>query len=637
MSKVHVVAKRDFLESLTTARPLVGLAELIWNGFDAGSDRVEVHLDLNQLGGIEAIRVRDHGSGINHEHVEALFGSLGDSWKKKKTRDHGRVLHGKSGKGRFRAFALGTLVDWKTTFRGGDQKTRSYQIRGLASSLDDFEISDLIEAFDTPTGTEVVISNLRHDFGSLTHESAAGELGRLFAAYLTEYPHFTLEYRGVRIEPKDAQAHRADYPLDNLTLSDNRVANATVSVVEWTMPTERALHLCDANGLALHEAPAGRQIRAPGFNFTAYVKSDYFLELERQNLLVLDDLHPDLEAILTAAKGAIKDHFRRRMQENQGQVIMRWKNDGVYPFEDKKSLNPVEKAERQVFDILAVQVESHLPNFAEADAQSRKFTFRLLAKAICENPGSIPKLFGDVLKLKKEDQEELIGLLQETTLSSVIGLAGVVATRLEFLKNLETLLRPSADQPATLEPGELRGILENQTWVLDDEFGLAGNDKRLEAALLEHQGKNAKVAATGPFHKVRRSGSGELEYLIVDIQVPGTKAAGESLTLLTEFAHAVARDSRFRGLSARWTWLTISHEVGEVTAAETSHSGKSMGRVVEDADLKLTIWVKTWSEIISNARARLSFTQQQLAEQADTASAKTPLKKTHLKYIPTST
>ncbi len=125
MSKVHVVAKRDFLESLTVARPLVAIAELVWNGFDALSDRVQVHLDMNRMDGLQTIRVRDYGYGINHAHVEDLFGSLGDSWKKKKTRQKGRSLHGKSGKGRFKAFALGTLVEWNTTFRSDDGKSRS--------------------------------------------------------------------------------------------------------------------------------------------------------------------------------------------------------------------------------------------------------------------------------------------------------------------------------------------------------------------------------------------------------------------------------------------------------------------------------------------------------------------------------
>jgi HSP90 family molecular chaperone len=125
---------------------MVALAELVWNGFDAQSDRVQVHLDMNRMGGLQTIRIRDFGYGINHAHVEDLFGSLGDSWKKKKARQNGRALHGKSGKGRFRAFALGTLVEWNTTFRGDDGKAKTYRIRGQAVSVDDFDIFDPIKA-----------------------------------------------------------------------------------------------------------------------------------------------------------------------------------------------------------------------------------------------------------------------------------------------------------------------------------------------------------------------------------------------------------------------------------------------------------------------------------------------------------
>jgi Histidine kinase-, DNA gyrase B-, and HSP90-like ATPase len=285
MSKVHVVAKRDFLESLTVARPLVALAELVWNGFDAQSERVQVHLGKNRMDGLQTIRVRDYGYGINHAHVEALFGSLGDSWKKQKARVNGRALHGKSGKGRFRAFALGTLVEWNTTFRADDGRSRSYRIRGQAVTLDDFDIFDPIEANAAATGTEVVISNLKHDFGSLVDDSAPLELAKLFAAYLTEYPDLTLEYNGVRIDPKSAQTHLEEYHLGDVQLSGDRKAAVAVSVVEWNISTDRVLHLCDASGIALHETQVGQQIRAPGFNFTAYVKSDHFRELDTQNQL----------------------------------------------------------------------------------------------------------------------------------------------------------------------------------------------------------------------------------------------------------------------------------------------------------------------------------------------------------------
>lgn len=64
MNKIHVIAKRDHLESLTTVkRPLDAVAQLVWNGLDALSDRVQVLFDTNGMGGLEAIRIRDYGTG----------------------------------------------------------------------------------------------------------------------------------------------------------------------------------------------------------------------------------------------------------------------------------------------------------------------------------------------------------------------------------------------------------------------------------------------------------------------------------------------------------------------------------------------------------------------------------------------
>ena len=651
MSKVHVVAKRDFLESLTMARPLAGLAELVWNGFDAGSDRVEIHLDMNGLGGIESIRVRDYGFGINHAHVENLFGSLGESWKKNKTRLDGRALHGKSGKGRFRAFALGTMVDWNTTYRGADKKSHSYRIRGLAISLDDFEIFDPVEANGTPTGTEVVISNLKHDFGSLIDESAPRELAKLFAAYLTEYPQLTLEYNGARIDPKDAQTHSRDYHLGEVSLGGDRTATVAVSVVEWNIPTERTLHLCDSKGIALHETQAGQQIRAPGFNFTAYVKSDHFLELDKSNLLMLDDLHPDVEQIVKAAKGKIKEHFRRRLLENQGLIIERWKKEQIYPYADTGPVDSLQEAERQVFDILAVNVESYLPSFEGADLKSKKFTFRLLAQAVSENPESVQKIIGDVLGLKKEAQDDLAELLRKTPLSSIISSAKTVANRLDFLVGLENLLYSKETKKRLLERDQLHKILENEAWLFDEEFTLAGSEERLEEVLQKHLDKLGKReedpepvklsdGKTGRIdlmlHKVIQPRAGEYDYLIVELKRPTKKIDDEVITQIKKYARAVATDERFRDVPARWKFVAVSNELDEFAEGEANQRGLPRGRVSDDANANITVWVKTWSEVINDARARLHFVNKQLAYQADSDSAKAYLKKTHEKFIPTT-
>lgn len=412
MSKIHVTAKRDFLESLTNAKPLDGLAEIIWNGFDAEANHVQVFFELNDMDGIESIKVRDFGYGIDREKVESYFGNLGESWKKKQYRQNGRALHGKNGKGRFKAFGLGELIEWNTSYKH-DGKTYSYKIKGNAQTLDDFDISDPVESKSSTLGTEVVIYNLRKDFRSLRQDSATQELAKKFAAYLTEYPSLKLEYGGTKIDPKIAQSHHKNYHLGDIELTDGRSVAVEVSVIEWKISTERVLHLCDAKGISLDEVPAGQTIRAPGFDSTAYIKSEFFRELDSVNQLSLADLHPDVQAILKVAKNKIKEHFRLRLLEKQGMVVDRWKKEHVYPYEDKPNLDPIEVVERQVFDMLAVNVESYLPSFEDADEKSKRFTFRLLAQAVRDNPDSVQKIIGEVLGLKKADQDDLAELLRK--------------------------------------------------------------------------------------------------------------------------------------------------------------------------------------------------------------------------------
>lgn len=651
MSKVHVVAKRDFLESLTVARPLVALAELVWNGFDAQSERVQVHLDVNGMGGLQTIRIRDYGHGINHAHVENLFGSLGDSWKKRKGRMNGRALHGKSGKGRFRAFALGTLVEWNTTFQAGDGKSHSYRIRGNAGTLDDFDIFDPVEANGVQTGTEVVISNLKHGFGSLVEDSAPLELAKLFAAYLTEYPGLILEYNGAHIDPKSAQKHLQDYHLGEVELSGDRKARVAVSVVEWNIPTDRVLHLCDASGIALHEAQVGQQIRAPGFNFTAYVKSDHFRELDKENQLVLEEMHPDVVEIVKAAKNKVKEHFRRRLLEDQGRVVERWKQERIYPYEDKTNLDPVEEAERQVFDILAVNVESYLPSFEGADTKSKKFTFRLLAQAIQENPDSVQEIIGEVLGLKKDAQDELAQLLRKTPLSSIISSAKIVANRLDFLTGLESLLFDKENKKRLLERDQLHKILENEAWLFHEEFGLAGSELRLEQVLQKHlavlgeredspapvklaDGKSGRVDLM--LQKVVQPRTGQFDYLVVELKRPKKKIDSDVLSQIERYAIAVASDERFRGVPATWNFVVVSNEMDDFAKRKAEQRGWPRGKVFDDAQLNITVWVKEWAEVINDARARLGFVNQQLAYEADGDSAKAYLKKAHARFIPTT-
>lgn len=648
MSKIHVTAKRDFLETLTNAKPLDALAEIIWNGFDAEANHVQVFFELNEMDAIESIKVRDYGYGIDREKVERYFGNLGDSWKKAQHRQNGRALHGKNGRGRFKAFGLGDLIEWDTSYKH-DGKIYSYRIKGSSQTLDDFDISDPVESKSSIVGTEVLIYNVKKDFRSLKHDSAPQELAKKFAAYLTEYSNLKLEYNGTTIDPKSAQNHQRSYPLEDIFLGGGRSVFVEVSVIEWKISAERVLHLCDAKGISLGEVQAGQTIRAPGFSFTAYIKSEFFRELDSTNQLAVTDLDPDVQIILKAAKNKIKEHFRLRLLEKQGMVVDRWKKEHIYPYEDKPNLDPIEMAERQVFDILAVNVESYLPSFEDADEKSKKFTFRLLAQAIKENPDSVQEIIGEVLGLKKVDQDDLAELLKKTPLSSIISSAKIVANRLDFLIGLETLLFDKENKKKLLERDQLHKIIENEAWVFDEEFALSGSEQRLEEVLNKHLDKLGKREddpapvvvgedKTGRIdlllHKANQPRTGEYDYLIVELKRPSQKINSKVLEQIESYAMAVANDERFSGVKIHWTFVAISNQLDDFAKRKANQRNQPRGKVYDDAELNITVWAKEWSEVINDARTRLRFVNEQLAYQADNDSAKGYLNKAHAKFIP---
>jgi hypothetical protein len=474
-------------------------------------------------------------------------------------------------------------------------------------------------------------------------------LAKIFGAYLTQYPGLIFEHNGDKVDPKSAQKNVKQYPLCDIALGDGRFVPVTISIVEWNTPTDRILHLCDADGITLHDLNAGPQIRAPGYNFTAYVKSSLFRDLDSSNELAVAEIHPDAQAVLKVVRNIIKEHFRLRTLEDQGKVIERWKEEKIYPYEDANDIGPVEEAERQVFDILAVNVQSYLPSFDEADKKSKKFTFRLLAQAVKENPDSIQKIISDVLGLKKEAQDDLADLLKKTPLSSIISSAKVVANRLDFLVGLETLLFDKENKNRLLERDQLHKILEQEAWLFHEEFGLAGSELRLEEVLskyLDKLGKReddpAPVLLEGDktgrvdlmLQKVTQPRSGEFDFLVVELKRPSKKIDSDVITQIEKYAIAAAKDERFHNIKAKWTFLAISNELDEYAKEKTQQRGKSKGVVFDHSELNIVVIAKTWSEVINDAKSRLLFVNKQLSYEANRDSATSYLKKAHAKFIP---
>lgn len=651
MQQINVVAKPDFIESVTSSsQPLPAISEIIWNGLDAGAENVSVFLSKNELDTIESISIHDDGSGIIYDEAAQLFGNLGNSWKKSRKKLNGRSLHGKNGRGRFKAFSLGNYVEWESVYSKQDKKYK-FKITGKIENLDKFELGSVHECADTThSGTVVRIYNPIKNFRSLKSSDVCAKLARTFAAYLTEYPDISIKYDGKRINPADVQIGKFDYVISNVELEDGRNLTVNISIIEWGIQSDRTIHFCDESGISLHEIQASKSIRAPGFNFSIYIKSSYFREVDAANSLSISEMLPSVKRIVDAVVVKAKFHFRKRLAEQHSEIVNDWKKEAIYPYEEKLEIGPIESAERQVFDIVAVNVQSYLPHFDSLDNVAKKFTFKLLAQALKQNPDSVRAIIGEVLNLTPDIQNELAHLLKRTTLESVIKSAKIVANRLDFLNGLEALVFNADSKKQLLERDQLHKILEKEAWIFHEEFSLSGSEQRLEEVLIKHLDKlgNRKDSIIDPvdlgdgktgrvdlmLHKTIQPRTGEFDYLIVELKRPSQKINSDVLSQIQKYAFAIARDERFHGVKTRWTFMAISNEMDEYAQFQASQRGRLPGVVFEHEDLNITVIAKSWADIILDARTKLNFINQQLAYDATSDSAIEYLHKAHSKFIP---
>ena len=305
MKQIYVQAKPDHIESLAKSTPVSAIEELVWNALDADAREIKVDLVTNPLGAVEAVRVSDDGTGIDVPNAESTFGSLGGSWKRLATQTGvaRRMLHGRHGRGRFKAFALGTRVEWRTTVLH-DGELRSYVISGDVSAPGVFDLEES-EKPGPGTGTEVYVSNAKVNCDSLLNAAETVQsLASKFALYLKSYPDVRIYFNGLPVTPVIVQKRTTDYKL-----SLENGATAKLEVIEWKRKFTGAGRLVFAgpDGFQLHEQSA--VVRSGGVPFTAYLISERFPALGRENALVMDELNPEVRMYVDEAKKVLKAHF----------------------------------------------------------------------------------------------------------------------------------------------------------------------------------------------------------------------------------------------------------------------------------------------------------------------------------------
>lgn len=645
MTRIQLEPGDDFVQRLAHENdPVKAVVELVWNSLDADAHEVAVTLRRNEADGVIGVEVIDDGHGMAPEDVSSAFKWIGNSWKRTALRSKGeqRPLHGRFGQGRLRAFALGSQIAWETTANSLDDKRFRTVVRANAASRNDFDASDPV-ATDADPGTRFVASG-RDSLDRLDTDKTRDRVSATLAPYLIAHADVAVIYDGSRIQPADNIEHDTVYDLE--WEHGGATRQARLRIIEWKDADERAIHLCDDQGVPVDDLDTAP---AADFQYSAYVLWDEMPQHHNEWLLARMESTPSvLGVLLTEVDHKLEEHFESRRAQRRRELVEEWKQGNVYPY-DGEPATEEEKVERATFDVVATSIRGHIPTVK----RQKRLTLGLLKESIQQRPSDVSELLDQFIGLPEDVREQLERLLKRTGLARVIQASTNVTNRLEFLRALELMVYdPDASQMVG-ERAHLHRILENELWVFGEQYNLMVSERGLTAVLDRHRELLGHERTDSTPVKLLDGKSGRLDlllsvaatehdrnrHLVIELKSPKVTATGKELAQIKSYAKAVATDPRFASTTTEWDFWLVTADIDDDVRQEANQRGRERGLafepdIPEAPGAKVRVWVRDWGQIIDDAKRRLDYFQKSLQHDPSLDDAREYLRRNHGDVIP---
>lgn len=629
---------QEHFERSIKGSPREAIKELIWNACDADAKNIEISFGydgINAADTISDIYIKDDGHGIPFDYIEEYFGKYGISKKTHSDKSPaGRIYHGKLGQGRYKSLAVGNSIKWHTVFLNQAGEFRSFEIHITAGSQMNIRYSETDENTDAKqTGTTVHIHEIPDDkVKTITKMSKPSEmvpeLLATFAPYLLAYTDISIKYDGVVIDSVQQIKKQKEKELV-FNETDKSPIKARVIAITWKQAQFNKLYICGSSGVVYDEEDY------PFLNKTStslYLMGDLFEKLHRDNLLAMGRTNPAYAYFYEEAKKFATEFVGEQTKDDAAAEIGRIKEEGIYPF-DSEPQDAVAKAEREIFDVLAVEVNRAVPQLKNSHKQTKKLTYRLMREAINTNPSSIKTILAEVFNLTQEQQDDLAELLTHTHLPEIIDIAKTVSDRLNFLYALEQMVYNDKIGKPIRERAQFHKILLKELWIFGEKYTLGTSDQSLKNVLKAHikcLERNDLIPAIPPeaaedltripdiclFQQIC-PGYEQYEHLVIELKRPTLTLGKKELDQIEDYAMTVTDNPTFDKAVTKWHFILLGQDFNKYVVNKLKNKTQGVGNLYNSEDGSISISVLKWSSVIQENKFKLEFLRKKLNHQLD--------------------
>ncbi|MEU8718370.1 ATP-binding protein [Streptomyces sp. NPDC048663] len=646
----HVLleAGDDLVRQLSHEREAVkAVLELVWNSLDADADEVNVIIERSATEGVDRVVVTDTGDGISPEKARTAFKQVGNSDKRMggTTERLKRPLHGKAGRGRLRAFALGDSTRWTSTARAVDGRLMRTTIESEISRRTTWRIdSQPAPETDRPSTKVELWGKQSSHLLRLLEPKAVAQVTAALAPYLLTWTDVRVTYDGHRIDPR-TQIQEEEHSEDLTFEYDGQTHSITVRLIHWRTGTERTIALCDAASSPVETIDASAE--HADFSYTAYVLWGPMPQHRNEIPLIMLGGDTPLAPLLRVARDWISGRLEERRRRERRRLVDRWIDEGVYPY-PRHAEGDQARAEQATFDLVATSINRHITG----DRAKKRLTLSLLQNSLRHNPDEMVEILEKVLSLSGDDVSHLHGLLQQTSLSNIIRASSIVTSRLQFLTALEHLVFDVETYGAVKERDHLHKILERELWVFGEEFNMMRSSEIGLTRVLEHHRRAVGWDPTpdGPVHAVDGSTrrvdlmlSAEshehdrVRHLVIELKAPKVEADREQANQVDDYMQAVLNEPRFANVETTWDFYLVVRSIKDRLKPSLRQANQPEGLYSEPTNYEhahVRVWVRTWSEILREAKQRLEFVKNGIDHNPSLEQALDYLRQRHGDLIP---
>ena len=653
---VNVEITQEHFDRSIKGSPKEAVKELIWNACDADAKNIEVSFDYDGIAGAESVSdiyVKDDGHGIAIDRIEEYFGKYGRSQKTYSDKSPGgRIYHGKLGQGRYKSLAAGNFLDWDSVFRDESGTLLHCEIHINSASRMNISYSETAEKAEAEhTGTIVHIHGIPDEkIGFITKMAEPMEtipdLLATFAPYLLAYTDITIKYNGVTVDP--AQQIKSQEDQELVYEEDGKEPiKARLSAITWKEAQFNKLYICGSSGVVYAEMDYTPLKRT---STSLYLMGDLFEQMHRDNTLAMGNTNPAYAYFEEEAKKFARALVGEQEEEDAAVEIARIKEEGIYPY-DGEPEDDMKKAERDVFDVFAVQVNRAVPQLKSSSRQTKKLTYRLMREAINTNPASIKTILTEVFNLTQQQQDDLAELLTHTSLPDIIDTAKTVSDRLVFLQVLEEMVYNDSVGKAIKERTQFHKVLLKELWIFGEKYTLGTSDQSLRNLLKAHLnclGRDELTPEIPPeavedltripdlclFQQICPSYE-NFEHLVIELKRPTLTLTLKEMDQIRDYALTVAENPMFDKTRTKWHFVLLGQRLDQHVQRALRNQTVGEGNFYNADNVSISVF--EWSKIIQDNKLKYEYLRRKLNHQlsSDPNFASDYLRTKHAELFPT--